>query len=381
MLPCNFSILLFAVFLEKFANFAFMKIRYKFLSLTIALLMMAGAALSVNNALFGHSFHHPLTNEIAADSLMAEHITFVDDSIAVVHTAGLPSTQTGYAGPVPLDIYIKNGRVHEIEPLENSETPSFLDRASVLLGIWIGKTVEEGASIEGVDAISGATYTSIALISNVKAGLQYYEGVAAESSPQQTPRNIWIAFAVVLSACVIPLLVKNKFYMYAQLMANVIVLGFWCGQFLDYSLMIRYVSFGIPTSSLPIVILMLAAAFIYPLFGKPQHYCLHICPLGSAQQLAGSICGFKVKIRPSTLKALNWTRKILWFVLMVLLWLDCFTQWMDLELFQAFQLKSASIGIIIAALAFLALSTIVNRPYCRFVCPTGSLFKQAEKFK
>ncbi|MDE6632216.1 MAG: 4Fe-4S binding protein, partial [Muribaculaceae bacterium] len=27
---------------------------------------------------------------------------------------------------------------------------------------------------------------------------------------------------------------------------------------------------------------------------------------------------------------------------------------------------------------FILLSIIVNRPYCRFVCPTGSLFKRAE---
>ncbi len=123
---------------------------------------------------------------------------------------------------------------------------------------------------------------------------------------------------------------------------------------------------------------MLVAAFIYPLFGHPQHYCTHICPLGSAQQLVGQICGYKIHISPKVLKGLDWFRKILWAVLMLLLWTDCLTGWMDLELFQAFQVQSASWWIIGAALVFVALSAVVSRPYCRFVCPTGSLFKRAE---
>ncbi|MDE6339966.1 MAG: 4Fe-4S binding protein, partial [Muribaculaceae bacterium] len=170
----------------------------------------------------------------------------------------------------------------------------------------------------------------------------------------------------------------NKIYITVQLIANVVVLGFWCGQFLDYALMLKYISTGI---ALPVgltSIAMLVAAFIYPIFGHPQHYCNHICPLGSAQILMGEILNYKIKIGAKTINALNWFRKILWAVLMLMLWGDVYARWMDLELFQAFMFESAPVGIIIAALVFIALSTVVARPYCRFVCPTGSLFKRAE---
>ena len=127
-----------------------------------------------------------------------------------------------------------------------------------------------------------------------------------------------------------------------------------------------------------IAIVMLITAFIYPLFGRPQHYCNHICPLGSAQQLTAQMCKFKVRISKKMLNVLDWFRRILWGVLIFLLWIDTFTQWMDYELFQAFMVESAPWYIIMTAGVFIALSTIVARPYCRFVCPIGSLIKRSE---
>ncbi|MDE5745701.1 MAG: 4Fe-4S binding protein, partial [Paramuribaculum sp.] len=163
-----------------------------------------------------------------------------------------------------------------------------------------------------------------------------------------------------------------------QLIANIIVLGFWSGMFLDYALILKYMSDGFTFPLGLTAIAMLIAAFVYPLFGHPQYYCTHICPLGSAQQIAGQLCSYKIKLSKKVLKGLDWFRKILWAVLMLSLWADCLTQWIDYELFQAFQFKSASLGIIIVAIVFIALSAVISRPYCRFVCPTGSLFKRAE---
>lgn len=162
------------------------------------------------------------------------------------------------------------------------------------------------------------------------------------------------------------------------MIANIIVLGFWCGQFLDFHVIIGVLSDGVSLPIGLIAIVMLISAFIYPLFGHPQYYCTHVCPLGSAQQLIGQICGHKIKISPKVIHLLDWFRRILWAALLLLLWLDTFTEWMDYELFQAFQFESASWWIIGIAIAFLLLSAVINRPYCRFVCPTGSIFKRAE---
>lgn len=347
----------------------------KLLSLLLVLLMLVAAAITVNKSLFGTSIAAPVRSaDQPAESTDA--ITRTPDGNVIIHTAAIPGTINGYAGPVNLDIYISDGKISEIKPLPNVETPSFFRRAAALLSAWNGKTPEEALDLK-VDAISGATYSSSAIINNVSQGLALYDGISGPSS-RSTPLKIWIALAVTLAACVFPLFVRNKIYHNVQILANIIVLGFWGGQFLDYAMILKYISGGFLLPAGLVAIVMLIAAFIYPLFGHPQHYCTHICPLGSAQQLVGQLCGYKIHISVKVLKGLDWFRKILWATLMLLLWADTLTGWMDLELFQAFQFESASWAIIVAACVFVALSAVVSRPYCRFVCPTGSLFKRAE---
>lgn len=68
-------------------------------------------------------------------------------------------------------------------------------------------------------------------------------------------------------------------------------------------------------------------------------------------------------------------RNVLWGVLMVLMLTATWTAWMDYELFTAFLYTSASVWVIVLAVLFLVLSVWVPRPYCRFVCPTGSLLR------
>ncbi|MDE6298105.1 MAG: FMN-binding protein, partial [Muribaculaceae bacterium] len=318
----------------------------RFFSLLIVLLMLAAAAISVNKAVFGHDLDQSSESE-KLSATPSDNITVNPDGSIVIHTASLPGVINGYAGPVPLDIYIKDNRITDIKALPNVETPSFFNRASDLFDNWIGKTVDEALDMK-VDAVSGATYSSTAIINNINTGLASYEG-STSSAASSTPLKVWIAFAVCLAACIIPLFVRNRLYHNVQLIANVIVLGFWCGQFLDFALILKYISSGFILPIGLVAILMLIAAFIYPLFGRPEHYCNHICPLGSAQQLAGELCSLKIHMSPKLIKGLEWFRRILWALLMLSLWTGCLTGWMDLELFQAFQFETASLWILAAA--------------------------------
>lgn len=344
----------------------------KIFSLLLVLMMLVAAAITVNKKIFGYEIGGQPSREEVQENVEP----IIPEGEIVIHSSGMNGTISGYAGAVPLDIYIRDGKIAEIKVLPNAETPSFFKRASGIIDRWIGKTPQEALEMK-VDAVSGATYSSEAIINNVNVALASYEGLAKRKATG-TPWKIWVAFAVTLAACIVPLFVKSRLYHNVQIVANIIVLGFWCGQFLDYSLMLKYMSNGFVWPVGLVAIMMLVAAFIYPLFGHPQHYCTHICPLGSAQQLVAQVCNHKIHISPKVLKCLDWFRKILWASLMLLLWADCLTEWMDLELFQAFQFESASWWIIGAAVFFVALSAVIARPYCRFVCPTGSLFKRAE---
>lgn len=338
---------------------------------------MCLAAARVNNAIFGYSFHNTQNNTPTTPLTSEDTITISSEGDVTIHTAVLSDTQ-GYAGKTPLDIKInKEEIITEITPLDNEETPGFFNRAKELLKPLIGKKVKEIPEIK-IDAVSGATYSSNALIQNLNAGLEFYSDSEAAKSTSEIPLKVWIALSVILTACIVPLFIKNRYYLTAQLIANVIVLGVWCGEFLDYYLILKYLSFGFTFPVGLAAILMIIAAFVYPLFGKPQHYCNYICPLGSAQTLLGKISHKKLTLSAKLVKTLNLLRKVIWATLMILLWLDVATEWMDYELFQIFLPSSAPISVIVVASIFLILSTVIHRPYCRFVCPTGSLIKRCE---
>ena len=89
-----------------------------------------------------------------------------------VNTTSLASDVEGFNGTTPVEISVVKGKITRIKLLPNQETPSFLQLVidSGLLKALNGKTVEE-ASKAKLDAVSGATYSSTAIIENIHRGL------------------------------------------------------------------------------------------------------------------------------------------------------------------------------------------------------------------
>lgn len=91
----------------------------------------------------------------------------------VVNTEKLGKTVMGYAGTTPLEIYIVDGKVDKIVPLKNNETPDFFQKVldSPIFSSLQGKTVKEASEVQ-LDAVSGATWSSKAVIENIRLGLK-----------------------------------------------------------------------------------------------------------------------------------------------------------------------------------------------------------------
>ena len=98
-----------------------------------------------------------------------------ENGAVIVNTTTIAKDVEGYNGPVPLKIYIKKNKIEKIEVLKNQETPKYLAQVKkAMLNAWDGLTIKAAKS-KKVDAVTGATFTSEALIENVKQGLDYYE--------------------------------------------------------------------------------------------------------------------------------------------------------------------------------------------------------------
>lgn len=93
----------------------------------------------------------------------------------IVNTTTLGKNIEGYNGPTPLKIYIKKNKVVKIEGLKNQETPKYYARVKkALFEKWNNLKVSEAQKLR-VDGVTGATYTSEAVIKNVQLGLDYYK--------------------------------------------------------------------------------------------------------------------------------------------------------------------------------------------------------------
>lgn len=353
------------------------KISTNLLGLLFVFLTMASAAMLRDGKLLGYS---PEASD-STDSLTGSPLTELSNGSVRINTGTL-SEAIGYAGPVPVEITFTDGKIDSITPLGNNETPGFFKRVtdSPILSMFTGKSAREAMDMQ-VDAVTGATYSSTALIANIRAGVAYYDHESASSERNNVPKGwaYYVALSVVLSGAVLSLKWKNRRFRMIQQLANVGVLGFWAGTFLDYTAMLSFMSNGLTASASLVTIAMVIVAFIYPLFGKKDHYCAWICPLGSAQELAGR-CNprHKLKLSPRTAEALQWVRTVLWGGVMLCLWSGWFVSCIDYELFTVFMVRETAAGVLIAGGVFLVLSLFVSRPYCRFVCPTGCLLRISE---
>ena len=368
----------------------------RLLSLVVVVLILAAAAILRDGRILGHD----LREAHEAKALKNDTLEVTPDGAFVVNTKLLAKDVQGYGGPVPLKIHIKDGRVAAVEAEPNAESPDFFNRAKELLNHWQNKSVDE-ALAESVDAVSGATFSSKAIIANMQRGLAYAKqhgqwgedgsvgALGTSASPieggsvgaLETSAPPIVALIVVLLGAVVPLFYNNRRLHLVQLAVNVVVLGLWTGTFVSYTLFLRIFAGGVSLSAIGALaapLLMLIVALIYPLAGRSGHYCANICPFGSAQELAGKLSRRKLRITPRVLKLLSVLRNLLWGVLMALLLTGTCTAWIDYEMFTAFLYSSASVWVTVLAALFLVLSVWVPRPYCRFVCPTGALIKSVE---
>ena len=142
------------------------------LSLVVVVLILSAAAIVRDGRIFGIDLRHAHTMNDAV-ALGNDTMSVHPDGTIVVNTRLLAKDVQGYGGPVPLRIYVsKSGVVDSIVAEPNAETPDFFNHASAIFAQWQGKTIDEATAME-VDGVTGATFSSRAIIANVQRGLAY----------------------------------------------------------------------------------------------------------------------------------------------------------------------------------------------------------------
>ena len=111
-----------------------------------------------------------LTSFMEGDTTMTK-----EDGMYVVNTTELGKDVEGYNGPTPLKVYINKNKVERIEFLKSMESPKYYAKVKkALMDKWNGLKVKEAQTLQ-VDAVTGATFSSEAVIQNVQLALDYYQ--------------------------------------------------------------------------------------------------------------------------------------------------------------------------------------------------------------
>ena len=117
-----------------------------------------------------------LTAALCLMSFMAGDDTMTkENGVYIIDTTEIGKDVEGYQATTPLKVYIKNNKVEKIEFQKSLETPKYYVKVKkALLEKWNGLSVKD-ARVEQVDAVTGATFSSEAVVKNVQLALDYYQ--------------------------------------------------------------------------------------------------------------------------------------------------------------------------------------------------------------
>lgn len=299
----------------------------------------------------------------------------------VVYAKPDGTTVGGFGGNLRVVTGISpDGKIVGTELGENYESYGFIERVrgTGFFEKWNGKSVAEAAEAE-VDTVSGATMSTRAIKSMVALNFSKYGGGEFQKDPAET-EPLWLEIIVFLllaySLFAFFFPQKTAKFRIFHLIALALVLGFTGGYALSFESFKNWLTTG-NIALVPAVIL--CCALILPIVSGRNFYCTFLCPFGAMQELPGKIPLPKKSFPPKFMKGVTVFKTILLVLIYAAMVSGLFTDLTVFEPFSAFKFEAAALPSLIIAALFLIISLFVNRPWCRFLCPTGTLLSMSAK--
>jgi NosR/NirI family nitrous oxide reductase transcriptional regulator len=280
----------------------------------------------------------------------------------------------GYGGKVPLFIGMENEKITKILLLANNETPEFIEyiREDELLGRWSGMNVNQVSKAK-IDAVSGATESSNAIINGVRHGAALF--LNEEQSQLERPLSEIVKDLIFLAVILLSLFVsyskKLKKYRWVYLIIVLLVFGIYTGKLLSLKLLYGWLSNGIAWETNWQSIILLVLALAMPLIKRPHFYCNYLCPMGAFQELINKISPAKKQKISLKVSKLSLSEIYLTLILVSLV-LGFQFELSKLEPFMVFLYQLAGIFLFAFVLIIALMSFFFNKPWCSF-CPTGCI--------
>ena len=106
-----------------------------------------------------------------ADNVM----TKTQEGTYIINTTTLAKDVEGYAGATPLEVHIQKNKIVKVVVLKNQDGPKYNAKVKKeMLTKYEGMNVKKG-TVQDVDAVTGATFTSKAMQENIRRAVDYYK--------------------------------------------------------------------------------------------------------------------------------------------------------------------------------------------------------------
>lgn len=353
-----------------------------------------------------------------ADSISLEDINFYyvynDGNVigTVMNTSPYSDEIYGYNSVTPLNIFLdENERIIKVEMCKNKESRGYIKSVveSGFLDSWNDLTAEE-AAMHHVDAVSGSTYSSMAIAQSLQTRMQLHSQQKGKSFSWD-----WSLFLRQVCVLIVTILATICFFMPKRknlknseprslgalvtlrriiLLLSIVILGFWTNSLLSLSLFCNWLTNGVSLAiQLPLLIIAVLS-IILPLVTKKSFYCQYLCPFGAAQEFVGLIKtkdeslkakdkGLKSKdesrksslIKANIYKVFSVIRKVTLLSLLIIFALGVGLDLSIVEPFPIFNYQSIGFGVATFAAVILILSIFIKKPWCNYFCPTGTLLE------
>ncbi|MFC1726385.1 4Fe-4S binding protein [candidate division KSB1 bacterium] len=292
------------------------------------------------------------------------------------------ATGNGYGGTMKLAAAAdSSGIITGFTIVEQRETFSFLRRVlkSDLLKSLTGKSFSSSFKHgEDIEFVTGATYTSKALVNSVKQAIRETSKVLGFSVPDEPPPKIKfglpeIILILLYTAGFIGLRKKTgsvKIIRWSSMLTGMLVLGFLYTIPLTLVFINKMLMGFWPEWQTHLYWYMLIGGILFFFIIEGRNpYCEWFCPFGSVQECFGAVGGAKAR-RPEKYKDfLKWLQRGIALSAIVFALLYRNPGISSYEVFGTMFMLVGSNYIFILLGLVLVTSIFIKRPWCSYLCP------------